>query len=218
MVGAPTFRLEPPRLRTTEGAMERHATWFELYFDLVFAAAIFELATGLADDPSAAVFARFAGLFVAVSLAWTHFTVYANRFDTDDLIYRLAKAAAALALAAIAIEIPRVLAGDGGTVAFAACYAVVRLLLAALYIRARLHIRGQERKLIDTYIGTFSFTAGLWLVSIFVPGPYRFIVWGVALGLELCVPPYAWRTRSRAGGRAGRPIPWRTQNPDGDVK
>src|SRR5919109_912513 len=113
MVGAPTFRLEPPRLRTTEGGMERHATWFELYFDLVFAAAIFELATGLADDPSAAVFARFAGLFVAVLLAWTHFTVYANRFDTDDLIYRLAKAAAALALAAIAIEIPRVLAGDG---------------------------------------------------------------------------------------------------------
>jgi len=140
------------------------------------------------------VFGRFAGLFVAVTWAWTGFTVYANRFDTDDLIYRLVKGAAALAVAAIAIEIPRLLAGDGGSVAFAAGYAIVRLLLVALYVRARLHIRGQGRRLIDTYIATFSFTALLWLASILVPGPYRFILWGVALATDLCVPPYAWRT------------------------
>jgi low temperature requirement protein LtrA len=193
MVGGPTFRLDPPRLRTTEDPSgERHATWFELFFDLVFAAAVIELATGLAKDPSGAVFARFAGLFVAIDWAWTGFTVYANRFDTDDLIYRLVKAAAALAVAAIAIETPRVLAGDGGTLAFAAGYAAVRLLLVALYVRARFHTRGQGRRLIDTYAVTFSFTAALWLVSIFVPAPYRFVLWGVAIGLDLCVPPYAW--------------------------
>jgi low temperature requirement protein LtrA len=195
MVGAPTFRLEPPRLRTSEeSSSDRHATWFELYFDLVFAAAVVELATGLSNDPTGAGFARFACLFVAVSWAWTGFTVYANRFDTDDLIYRLAKAAAALAVAAMAIEIPRVMAGDGGTVVFAAGFAVVRFLLVALYIRARLHISEQGRRLTDIYIAAFSFTAGLWLVSILVPGPYRFILWGVALAMDLCVPPYAWRT------------------------
>ena len=115
MVGSGTFRLEPPRLRTTEDLRsERHATWFELFFDLVFAAAVVELATALADDPTSAVFGRFAGLFLAISWAWTGFTVYANRFDTDDLIYRLIKAGAAFATAAIAIEIPRVMAGEGG--------------------------------------------------------------------------------------------------------
>ena len=195
MVGAPTFRLEAPRLRTTEDPSdERHATWFEHYFDLVFATAVVELVTALANDPSSAVFARFAGLFVAVSWAWTGFTIYANRFDTDDLIYRLVKAAAALAVVAIAIQIPRVVADDGGSVAFAAGYAVVRLLLVGLYVRARLHVRGHGRRLINTYLGTMSFTTGLWLVSIFVPGPYRFILWGVALAIDLCVPPYAWRT------------------------
>jgi low temperature requirement protein LtrA len=194
MLGAPTFRIEPPRLRTIEDPSgERHATWFELYFDLVFAAAVVQLATGLAHDPSAAVFARFAGVFVALSWAWTGFTVYANRFDTDDLIYRLVKGTAALAVVAIAIEIPRVLAGDGGTVAFAAGYAVVRLLLVGLYARAWIHVRGQGRRLVDSYIAAFSFTAALWLVSIFVPGPYRFILWGLALGLDLCVPPFTWR-------------------------
>ena len=144
MIGSGTFRLEPPRLRTTEDpSSERHATWYELFFDLVFAAAVVELATALADDPTSAVFGRFAGLFVAISWAWTGFAVYANRFDTDDLIYRLIKAGAAFATAAIAIEIPRLMAGDGGSMAFAIGYAVVRLLLVALYVRARLHVRGR---------------------------------------------------------------------------
>ena len=128
MIGSGTFRLEPPRLRTTEDPRsERHATWYELFFDLVFAAAVVELSTGLADDPTSAVFGRF-----AISWAWTGFAVYANRFDTDDLIYRLIKAGAAFATAAIAIEIPRLLAGDGGSMAFAIGYAAVRLLLVAL--------------------------------------------------------------------------------------
>jgi low temperature requirement protein LtrA len=195
MVGSGTFRLEPPRLRTTEEeSSERHATWYELFFDLVFAAAVVELSTSLADDPTSAVFGRFAGLFVAIAWAWTGFAVYANRFDTDDLIYRLIKAAAALATAALAIEIPRVMAADGGTMAFAFGYAIVRLLLVALYVRTRLHIRGAGRRLVDMYIVGFSFTAALWLVSILVPGPFRFILWGVALAVDLCIPPFAWRT------------------------
>ena len=195
MPGSPTFRLEPPRLRTTaDPGEERHATWFELYFDLVFAAAFAELATGLAKDPSAAVFARFIGLFLLVQWAWAGFTYYANRFDTDDLIYRLAKAGAALAIAAIAIEIPHVMANQGGTVAFAAAFSVVRGLLVALYARARRHVYEQGRRLIDIYLATFSFTTTLWVISIFVPPPYRFVLWGLALAIDLGVLPYAWGT------------------------
>jgi low temperature requirement protein LtrA len=194
MIGSGTFRLEPPRLRTNEDlSSERHATWYELFFDLVFAAAVVELATALADDPTGAVFARFAGLFLAITWAWTLYAVYANRFDTDDLIYRLIKAAAAFSTAAIAIEIPRLMAGDGGTMAFAGSYAVVKLLLVALYIRARLHVYEHGRRLIDTYIAAYSLTSLLWLVSMFVPSPDRVAIWGVALALDLCVPPYAWR-------------------------
>jgi low temperature requirement protein LtrA len=195
MLGSGTFRLEPPRLRTTEDpSSERHATWFELFFDLVFAAAVVELATSLADDPTSAVFGRFAALFLAISWAWTGFAVYANRFDTDDLIYRLIKGGAAMATAAIAIEIPRVMAGDGGSTAFAVGYAVIRLLLVALYVRAWLHVHEQGRRLIDTYIITFTFTALLWLGSTMIPAPYRFIIWALALGVDLCVPPFAWPT------------------------
>jgi low temperature requirement protein LtrA len=193
MVGAPTFRLEPPRLRTTaDPGEERHATWFELYFDLVFVAAVGELASALARDPSAPVFARFAALFVVLAWAWAGFTFYANRFDTDDLIYRLAKSGAMLAIAALAVNLHRVMAGQGGTVGFAAGYVVVRSLLVALYIRARLHVRGPGRDLINIYIANFSLTTGLWLLSIFLPEPYRFVLWGLALVIDLATPPRAW--------------------------
>jgi low temperature requirement protein LtrA len=194
MARTPTFRLEPPRLRTNESSVaDRHTTWFELYFDLVFVAAVAQLAAGLAADPSAAVFARFAGLFLVILWAWLGFTMYANRFDTDDLPYRLAMAAAALAVAGLAINVHRVVAGDGGTVGFAAGYAVVRALLVALYFRARLHIRGDGRRLIDLYLVNFLFTTGIWVASIFVPEPYRVVMWGLAIAIDLSMPPFAWR-------------------------
>jgi low temperature requirement protein LtrA len=193
MLGSPTFRLEPPRLRLAEEeTAERHATWFELYFDLVFAAAFAELATGLARDPSAAGFARYAGLFVLVQWAWAGFTYYANRFDTDDLIYRLAKAGAAAAVAVSAIEIPRVMAGAGGSAVFAGSYVVVRSLLVALYVRARAHVAGEARRFVDVLLTAFSVTTGMWLLSVFVPPPYRFVLWGAAFVLDIGVLPRAW--------------------------
>jgi low temperature requirement protein LtrA len=189
-----TFRLDPPRLRTTEDASrERHTTFFELYFDLVFVAAVAELGTGLAHEPTAAVFARFAGLFVLVAWAWIGFTMYANRFDTDDLPYRLSKAAAAFAIASLAVQIPHVISGHGGTAGIAASYSVARLLLLGLYVRARRHVTGLGRGLIDVYLAHFSVSTALWIVSIAVPTPYREVLWAVGIAIDLCAPPRAWR-------------------------
>jgi low temperature requirement protein LtrA len=96
-----------------------------------------------------------------------------------------------LAIAAVAVSVHRVMEGQDG-VGFAAGYVIVRSLLVALYVRARLHIRGEGRKLIDVYIAGFSFTTGLWIVSIFVPGPFRQVLWGVALAIDLATPLRAW--------------------------
>jgi Bacterial low temperature requirement A protein (LtrA) len=188
-----TFRLGPPRLRTTADANERrHATWFELFFDLVFVAAVSQLGRALALDPSAAVFARFAALFVVVVWAWVLYTLYANRFDTDDLIFRLAKSGAMLAIAAIAVNLHQAMDGRGGTVGFAAGYVVLRSLLIGLYVRARRHVAGPGRKLAETYIVGYSATTGLWLVSIFVPSPFRYALWTLAMVIDLTIPTRAW--------------------------
>lgn len=110
-----TFRFDPPRLRTgaDPGEAERHATWFELFFDLVFVAAVSQLGVALARDPSAAVYGRFAALFAIVLWAWVLYALYANRFDTDDLIFRMAKCGAMLAIAAAAVNLHQVMQGRG---------------------------------------------------------------------------------------------------------
>jgi low temperature requirement protein LtrA len=180
-------------LRTTaDPKEERHATWFELFFDLVFVAAVSQLGRALAMDPSPPVFARFAALFVVVVWAWVLYTLYANRFDTDDLIFRLAKSGAMLAIAAIAVNLHQAMAGRGGTVGFAAGYVVLRTLLIGLYVRAQRHVTGQGRKLTETYIVGYSATTGLWLVSIFVPSPFRYALWAVAMVIDLAIPTRAW--------------------------
>jgi len=190
---AGTFRLEPPRLRTTaDPSEERHATWFELFFDLVFVAAVGELGAALARDPSWQVFARFAGLFVVIVWAWILYTLYANRFGTDDLIFRLARSGAMLAIAAIAADLPRVMAGHGGTVGFAIEYVVIRVILIALYCRARYHVR-EARALSEMYIVGYSSTTVLWFASIFVPSPLRYGLWCLAMLLDLLIPTRTWR-------------------------
>ena len=192
---AGTFRLEPPRLRTSADAHEeRHATWFELFFDLVFVAAVTQLGAALARDPSALVFARYAALFVVIVWAWVLYTIYANRFDTDDLIFRLAKSGGMLAVVAVTVNVHETMRGHGGSVGFAVGYVVLRSFLIALYIRARLHVRGPARELCDVYIVGYSSTTGLWLLSIFMPGPSRYLLWGAAMLIDLVVPVRAWGT------------------------
>jgi low temperature requirement protein LtrA len=188
-----TFRLEPPRLRTTDDpSEERHATWFELFFDLVFAAAVSQLAASLARQPDGATFARFAALFVLVVWPWVIYTLYSNRFDTDDLIFRLAKSGAMFAIAAVAVTVPHVMEGRGGTVGFALGCVALRALLIALYVRAIRHVSGPARKLSQIYTVGYSATTCLWLASVFVRSPAREVLWGIAMVTELIVPTRGW--------------------------
>ena len=190
-----TFRLEPPRLRTADDLdEERHATWFELFFDLVFAVAVSQLAASLAGHPNTATFARFAALFTIVVWLWVLYTLYSNRFDTDDLVFRLAKSAAMLAIAAVAVTLHQVMEGRGGSVGFAIGCVVLRVLLIGLYIRAIRDVRGEGRRLSQIYAFGYSATTVLWLISVFVPSPAREVLWGVAMAIDLVFPTRAWAT------------------------
>ena len=105
---------DPPRLRTVEDddGDERHATWLELFFDLVFVVAVAQLADGLAADPSVHGFLVFAGLFVAVWWAWVGYTFYADRFDTDDPPHRVLMLVGMFLVAVLASVIPEAFHGE----------------------------------------------------------------------------------------------------------
>lgn len=69
---------------------------------------------------------------------------------------------------------------------------VSRSLLIALYVRARHDVPGLGRKLSEVYIAGYSATTGVWLMSIFVPAPLRYVLWGGAMVVDLVVPLHAW--------------------------
>jgi low temperature requirement protein LtrA len=186
----------PPRLRTLAAdAGERRATWLELFFDLIFVVAITELSRQLVVDHSAAGFLRFAGLFVPVFVAWQGFSFYADRFDTDDLAFRAVFFAGMLAIAAMAVLIGDV--ADGvHSAGFAVAYITLRSLMLTLYWRAWRAVP-EARPLIRLYGGGYTVGVAIWAVSLAVPTPGRYVVWGVAQALELSLPPLSTRLHRR---------------------
>jgi low temperature requirement protein LtrA len=178
--------LRPPRLRTLEADQgERHATWLELFFDLVFVISIAEVVHTLEDYHTLADFLGTAGLFVAVWWAWVGYTVYADRFDTDDLLHRVLVLAGMLAVIAMALSVHDAL--HGGSAQFALSFVAVRGIVLVLNARARRHAV-PARPLLNLFLVAFSIGASLWLVSVFVPEPARYVLWGVALVIELSAP------------------------------
>lgn len=180
----------PPRLRTLEVGDGRRASYLELFFDLVFVVAIAQLAHELVLDHSLRGFGVFAALFLPVYLAWLGFSIYADRFDTDDVVFRLVIFTAMLAIAALAIEIPDVAHGD--STGFVLAYVVLRSLMVGLYLRSYRHVP-LARPLIARYAWQYSLGIGVWLVSLAFPAPARYVLWGVALAWELSVPTLARR-------------------------
>jgi low temperature requirement protein LtrA len=187
--------LRPPQLRTLDDQGERHATWLELFFDLVFVISIAEVVHTLEDYRSLGDFLGTAGLFVAVWWAWVGYTVYADRFDTDDLLHRALVLAGMLAVIAMALSIHDAL--HGGAAQFALAFVAVRGIVLLLNARARRHAAA-ARPLLNLYLAAFSIGASLWLVSVFVRGPARYVLWGLALSIELSAPWVGRRQIARA--------------------
>ena len=185
----------PPRLLTLADEGERHASWLELFFDLVFVVAITELSQALVSDHSAGGFVRFAALFVPVWVAWQGYMAYATRFDTDDLGFRLSYFAAMIAIAAMAVLVGDVAHGRNSA-AFAVAYVVLRSIMLLLYWRAWLAVP-EARALIRFYGLGYAAGAALWLVSLLFPTPWRYVVWIVAQVLELSLPPLSTQLHRR---------------------
>lgn len=180
----PSTLIVPPRLRTSAGE-ERKASWLELFFDLVFVAAILQLGTSLADEPTLSGLARFALLLTPIWWAWVGYSVYADRFDSDDLIFRILMLAGMGAVATMAVASPA--AFDRASLAFALGYVANRLVLVALFVRAWRHLP-EIAPLARASISAYLCGATVWLASLFVQDPARSLLWVAAVCLEGAVP------------------------------
>src|SRR5262249_24329483 len=143
----------------------------ELFFDLVFVAAVAQVAEPLRHDYSVAGLARFTVLFILIWWAWTGHSVFSTRFDTDDLVQRGLTLVQMFVVAAMAANAKDAL-NSRSSAGFAAAYAAVRFILVAQYVRARRLV--EARPLTVRYIAGHGLAAVLWLASALVPAPERF--------------------------------------------
>ncbi|MEN8237747.1 MAG: low temperature requirement protein A [Actinomycetota bacterium] len=172
------------RTAATEGD-HRSATWLELFYDLVFVVAVAALGHRLLINHTWSGAAAFVGLFVPLWWSWASFTFYADRYDTDDLGQRLLAVAQMVAIALMAASI----SGDesDSSIAFAASFILARAVLLGMYVRAYRHIP-QSRGLVAGYLRGFTLGGVPWVISLWVPEPWRFVLWGIGLAIDLATP------------------------------
>ena len=153
----------------------------ELFFDLIFVALVGQLAGRLHEDPTAGTLLLFVALFASVWWSWVNLTFIVN--VTPDLSQRalsLVMLASMVAVGAIAVAAPEA-TGERAWL-FAAGNAASRLVLLVLWWRWSRGGGLISRIRILAYNGL---TALLWLVSIAVPVPYTFILWALAIAIEV---------------------------------
>lgn len=162
----------------------RKATWFELFFDLVFVVAVAELSAAYAHHYDTAGAAGFAFAFLAMWWCWLGHTFHATRFDEERPAQRMLGFAQVLAVAAIGYGAAaplgeRAAAFGGGMAAF-------KLLLAAAYLREWRWTGA--RALIRAYATVYVLQAALWLAGLALSPSVRMAAWAAALVLDLLSP------------------------------
>ncbi|WP_248962175.1 low temperature requirement protein A [Sphaerisporangium perillae] len=188
-----------PTLRYLAGSTEAtHASWLELFFDLVFVAAVSELARLLHEDLTLHGLLVFCALFVPVWWVWMSFAYYADLFETEATPFRIALLAGMFGSLVLASTIGVAMApaegGAGGAHGFALANAVLQAILAGLYGYARRAGSGSAarnpalHRLCGIYVAGFGCGGALWLLSVAVPAPWHLALWALALVVEIATP------------------------------
>lgn len=168
-----------------ESYTDRRASWLESFYDLVVAIVVLQLSINLSHDISLIGFLKFVALFLPVIWAWIGVTFYATRFGTDDVIHRFLMLLQIGVFAFMAVNIPDGLSSNSGW--FALSYAASRGILVIEYLRAGKHVP-TARKLTDSYSIGLTISTGIWFASVFVPPPFRFILWIIGLAVDVGIP------------------------------
>jgi low temperature requirement protein LtrA len=158
---------------------DRHASWLELFFDLVVVVAVSQLAHLLHADshhgPDALHIVTFFALYLAIWLVWTTFTLYSNVLAERVRVRSMFLGMAGIAV--MAASVGHVLTDRAGL--FAAAYLITSGLGTGAFTRS-------GRILVSW--GAASRNAGLapWIVSFWVDDPWwKLSLWLLGLAMTL---------------------------------
>jgi low temperature requirement protein LtrA len=165
-------------------APSRKPNWLELFYDLVFAAAVITFSDAVSHNPQPDVIAVVSASFVAVWLVWLATTFYVNAFGIDDALHRVLVVVQMLLLTLLSLAV-----GDGldrNPQLASVSFVLLALDVAVMYGRHARH---------DTSTAAFAtrrrnqyvLAAAPVLVAAFTEQPARAVLWVVAIVL-LAIP------------------------------
>ncbi|MER5398614.1 low temperature requirement protein A [Streptomyces sp. NPDC002599] len=158
---------------------DRHATWLELFFDLVAVAGVAQIAHLLHGEPGAADIGLYALLFLAFWSAWICFTLYGN--VAGEGTHARTVLAAMFGMAVMAAAVPGVHAGeDGQARALALAYVLIRILAGRAW-------RYRGELLVDWPAAQMSLGVVPWIISLWAHEPARYWLWALGIALDLWV-------------------------------
>lgn len=173
-----------PVLRQNEES-ERRVTWIELFFDLVFVALVSALSANLARQVDAAAVAQSALLFTAMWVIWRFAAIYADRFETDDVSFRLAILGIMAAVAVMAVSAGEGL--DNGFRGFAVGYIAADAIISVLWQRGARH-NPEFRPLANRLTLAHASSIALWVVALVLGNPIGWWFALAGLAIDLAVP------------------------------
>ncbi len=179
-----------PRLWPAQSGHSRRVTWMELFFDLIFAAAVAQVGTPLSMSYTPGGLGRYVLFLVLIWLAWSGHTLYCTRFDTDDLIQRLLVLVQSFIAAVMAANAKEAL-DSTASAGFGAAFAGMRIILAAQYLRA--HGVQETKTLTARFAAGYGTSAIIWILSSVSPLPFRYLLWSAGLAVDLATPWFARR-------------------------
>jgi low temperature requirement protein LtrA len=163
----------------------RHASWLELFFDLVIVAAVAQLAHLLHEPDLEKVF-LFAVFYYCIWSVWTAFTLYAN--VEGDKTHRRTMLFAMFGIAVMAATIPR--AAEGQSDPFVLAFVVCRVMAGRTW--------DLSGKVMTSWISaqtTYSFIP--WVLSLWAEGKVKYGLWAFAIVLDIVLSAYRARDPQR---------------------
>lgn len=151
---------------------DRHATWLELFFDLVFVASIDIVAHKLSHTHHGHFeltrLMLFPVEFLPIWWIWATHTLYANRFDTDSREHRFASLTIMFLIIIMSAFIGQRMFEEYEY--FVCFYVVIRLILAGLYLSSTNKLRNSNRyaKITGLVIVAGAFISS---ISVLFPSP-----------------------------------------------
>ncbi|WP_441247421.1 low temperature requirement protein A [Kitasatospora sp. McL0602] len=154
---------------------ERHASWTELFFDLVVVAGVLQISHLLHAGPTAADLGLYVLVYLAFWTTWVCFTVYGNIEGRQEWAPSLVVAMLGLAVMVAAVPGIRTEHARG----FAIAYVLLRWLGGQVWPRGRV--------VVDWPVAQVGGGTVPWLVSIWVDAPGRYWLWAGGLAFDLLV-------------------------------